>query len=151
MVAGASTTAALLSLLQIPLLRVEPALKAGIAAALLVVTFSLFARNLLPERRELVPQAVISSRSMSGWRRFGFELGLGWRTRITTFAPYATALSILIVGNAVEALGAGIAFGMARTRSLSADVRLLYVPSPHLTARLSVAATVFAVGLSVAT
>lgn len=151
MVAGAATTATLLSMLQIPLLSVEPALKAGITAALLVIAFSLFARNLLPERLDLVPQAVISSRSLPGWRRFGFQLGLGWRTRITTFAPYATALTIVMVGNAVEALGAGIAFGVARTWSLSADVRLRSMPSPDLTARVSVAATVCALGLSVAT
>jgi hypothetical protein len=73
----------------------------------------------LPERTTLVPRTVFDGGLARGGLWFGFELGLGFRTRLPSTIPYALALAVLLGIPDLLQLGA-LAVGFAAGRSLSA-------------------------------
>jgi hypothetical protein len=87
-----------------------------------------------------IRQSVVAGRTPRGWQRFGFELGLGWRTRITNPSPLiaATAVAFLSPGP-ITAVAAGAAFGLTRGAALVATVRTLRVPPETISAGIGIA------------
>lgn len=120
-----------------------------LAAAAVLLAYALHRHGRLPERQELVPERVVATRSLRGWRQFGFELGLGWRTRLPTFAPYALALLVtLLTPNLASATAIGVAFGGARGWALSSQIEGRSIPSAALMSLVSTAASAAVVALA---
>jgi hypothetical protein len=69
----------------------------------------------LPQNARQIPQDVLQRRPRLGIVQFGFELGTGVRTYVTSTVPYVTALGLLLVhpGPAV-AVATGLGFGAGR-------------------------------------
>ena len=69
----------------------------------------------LPQRGWQVPRDAFNRSFVAGAARFGFELGLGFRTYVPSALPYVLLASILLAGFAYPAaLALGIGFGLAR-------------------------------------
>ncbi len=69
----------------------------------------------LPQRGWQVPRDAFNRSFVAGAARFGFELGLGFRTYVPSALPYVLLASILLVGPAYPpALALGIGFGLSR-------------------------------------
>ena len=89
---------------------------------LLLITLLALAREFgilnlrLPENRRLIPQDVFKKGSMIGPFQFGFEMGTGLRTFVSSTAPYLLALSILTSTVSVHAaVLLGLGFGLGRS------------------------------------
>jgi len=84
----------------------------GIAATLRdmgVVSFS------LPQNARQVPQEVFAFGHSRGAFQFGYEMGTGVRTYVTSTAPFVVLLGvILLVDGALVAVVAGFGFGLGR-------------------------------------
>lgn len=68
----------------------------------------------LPQRQRLIPQTVLRRGTVIGPAQFGFELGTGVRTYVTSTAPYLLATSVVVAApryTAVLVAAAGFAFG----------------------------------------
>ena len=66
------------------------------------VTVAVVSQVLYPSRRHpdinrQVPNHVFAHSEKSGTVRFGFELGLGWRTKLTTLAPQVMAVGLILL------------------------------------------------------
>lgn len=84
----------------------------------------------LPQNAHQIPQSVFDDGAARGAFRFGFELGLGWRTYVTSTLPYVLALSLILLDASLLAVivtGAGFGIG----RSFAAWARLI-APSGDL-------------------
>lgn len=71
----------------------------------------------LPQNARQVPREVLR-RPVHGALQFGFELGTGVRTYLSTTAPYVVALALLLVMPGLSAavlVGAGFGIGRAAT------------------------------------
>jgi hypothetical protein len=69
----------------------------------------------LPQRSRQVPRDAFDRSFLRGAMRFGFELGLGFRTYLPSALPYVLLASILlVVPDYRTALLGGIGFGLAR-------------------------------------
>lgn len=72
----------------------------------------------LPQNARQIPQDVLQIRPRLGAMQFGFELGTGVRTYVSSSAPYVLALGLVLshlhVGTAVAV---GAAFGLGRALS----------------------------------
>lgn len=69
----------------------------------------------LPQNARQVPSDVLSRLPWRAAAQFGFELGTGMRTFVTTAAPYVLAVALLFtVEHAWQALAAGVGFGLGR-------------------------------------
>lgn len=93
-------------------------------AALAVAMQVMRPRWRFPNIHRQVPEIVFTRGERRSGFRFGFELGLGWRTQLTTVAPQTVALACLLgaPGWTTPALaGAGFALG----RFLHLAARLL--------------------------
>ncbi|MDP8927907.1 MAG: hypothetical protein M3O70_04825 [Actinomycetota bacterium] len=68
-----------------------------------------------PQVRRQVPREVFEDSILTGALRFGFELGLGFRTYVTTSSAYVLAggVALLPIGMAT-ALAAAVGFGVGR-------------------------------------
>ena len=90
------------------------ALVSALGAVLLLRDLNVL-RFELPERRRQVPQDVFYSGSVQAAVRFGLELGVGFRTRLTTGAPYFMFASVLLgLSTLPSILPVGAAFGAGR-------------------------------------
>ena len=70
----------------------------------------------LPQNRRLVPQTIMAKGQALGPVQFGFEMGTGVRTYVTTAMPMLLVVSaILVSGTTVGCIGAGLGFGMGRS------------------------------------
>lgn len=81
----------------------------------------------LPQNARLVPQKVVDAGPRAGALQFGFEMGTGIRTYVTSSLPYLLVLMVFLSASAMETLLAGIGFGagralMSTTRSWSRSV-----------------------------
>lgn len=96
-----------------------PAVPRVVALLLVVLVAALrdlgLARIALPENRRLIPHEVFLADPWRAAAQFGFELGTGVRTYISSSAPYvlAAALVLLAPGTRTAAV-AGVAFGLGR-------------------------------------
>jgi len=69
----------------------------------------------LPERATLVPRSVLDRAPDQAAIWFGFELGLGFRTRVPSTAPYLLAAALLLLATSpLVFFGTGLAFGIGR-------------------------------------
>jgi hypothetical protein len=94
-----------------------PAVRVGliVATALFVLAGECgLHRVALPHRRAQVPSAVIGTGGQAGALQFGFEMGTGVRTHMPSNLPYLPLVTVLLVGNWVAALLAGLGFGLGR-------------------------------------
>lgn len=68
----------------------------------------------LPQNARQIPQSVLQ-RNLLGAFQFGFELGTGVRTFVSSTAPYVVAAGLLLAGAGLPAaLLAGLGFGAGR-------------------------------------
>ncbi len=79
----------------------------------------------LPQRRWQVPRQVFDDRPEAAARRFAFQLGLGFRTYVTSPAPYAVATMLALVAPhglgeaAIAAMSVAVTFGIGRSAVVS--------------------------------
>ncbi|MFB4276867.1 MULTISPECIES: hypothetical protein [unclassified Nonomuraea] len=76
----------------------------------------------LPQNARQIPQDVLRRRARLGAAQFGFELGTGVRTYVSTTAPYVVAAGLLLSHPTLSAAlltGAGFGLGRALTAVLS--------------------------------
>lgn len=82
-------------------------------AALLLRDFG-FIRISLPQRTSLVPRNIDRRGPKVAAFNFGTQLGLGFRTHLTTSSPYALGVMLVLLAGVVEGLVAGVAFAAGR-------------------------------------
>jgi hypothetical protein len=87
-----------------------------IACALVAVAAHEFGivRLPLPQNARQVPQWVIDEGGRFGALQFGFEMGTGARTFMTSGLPHLVLLAVLLIAAWPHALLAGLAFGAGR-------------------------------------
>ena len=69
----------------------------------------------LPETRGQVPSSIFDENRSAAPLRFGFDLGLGFRTYMPSGLPLVTAAVLMVAAPSVgRALVSGLAFGMGR-------------------------------------
>jgi len=69
----------------------------------------------LPQNTRQVPQHVLQRNLLQGATQFGFELGTGVRTFVSSSAPYVLAVAVLLAGQRLHiAILAGLGFGGGR-------------------------------------
>lgn len=69
----------------------------------------------LPQNARQIPQEVFQRNLLTGSAQFGFELGTGVRTYVTSSAPYVVAFAILLTADGyIPALLTGLGFGAGR-------------------------------------
>ncbi|TDD36980.1 hypothetical protein E1287_09635 [Actinomadura sp. KC06] len=72
----------------------------------------------LPQNARQIPQEVLQTNLRRGTLQFGFELGTGVRTYVSSTAPYVLALALLLShGPLAITLLTGTAFGLGRALS----------------------------------
>lgn len=76
----------------------------------------------LPQRRRLVPITVFRFGPVLGALEFGLEMGTGLRTYISSAAPYAVAAAALLTADSLDAVMAGIGFGLGRAVMTTSSV-----------------------------
>lgn len=92
-------------------------LRLGMVAALAVVVAgneTRLWRVPLPQNGRQVPSSVIFDGGRLGAVRFGFEMGTGLRTFMTSSLPHLAALTVALFAAWPHALLAGAAFGAGR-------------------------------------
>jgi hypothetical protein len=73
-------------------------------------------RVALPENQRLIPHEVFLAHPWRGAAQFGFEMGTGVRTYVSSSAPYVLAAALLLLTPPVlTAALAGAAFGLGRS------------------------------------
>jgi len=99
----------------------EPIPQGGRAAAVAAVAATGVLREFgvlrlsLPQNARQIPLEVLQRRPRLGPMQFGFELGTGVRTYVTSSAPYMAALALLLSHPALAAAtAAGLGFGLGR-------------------------------------
>jgi hypothetical protein len=86
---------------------------AGLLAVIL--PFELAGRPLsLPQNRRAIPQTIIPRPHPDGPLQFGFEMGTGLRTFMPTALPHALLVTVLLAGDPVTGLLAGVGFAVGR-------------------------------------
>lgn len=124
---GGLTSALVIVALGALLLRpfVPAVVKGGIVAVvfLLIVIHELgWLRLPLPQNARQVPETITEDGAAYGALQFGFEMGTGIRTYMTTGLPHALAAGLLLLAGWPEGLLAGLAFGAGRAlMTLSRD------------------------------
>jgi hypothetical protein len=86
---------------------------AAVAAVVVLGEFGLYTLR-LPQNGRQVPQWVIDEGGRPGALQFGFEMGTGVRTFMTSGLPHLLAAALLLVSDLPQAVLAGLAFGAGR-------------------------------------
>jgi hypothetical protein len=69
----------------------------------------------LPQNARQVPQTVLTGDVARGSLRFGFEMGTGVRTYVSSTVPYVLVVALLLTApELVTAVAAGAGFGLGR-------------------------------------
>jgi hypothetical protein len=99
----------------------RPFLPTVAAVALAVVIFALVAANelgiltlRLPQNGRQVPQGIVEDGGQYGALQFGFEMGTGVRTFMTSGLPHVLAALVLLVASWPAAVVTGLGFGAGR-------------------------------------
>ncbi|MEU8216056.1 hypothetical protein [Micromonospora sp. WMMD964] len=100
----------------------RPLVPAVIATTLLAVAFAAVAlqelglyRLPLPQNARQVPRSIMWDGQFWGPLQFGFEMGTGVRTYMTSGLPHVLAIGLLLLADWRTGLAAGIAFGAGRS------------------------------------
>ncbi|MFN2589076.1 MAG: hypothetical protein ABR613_13300 [Actinomycetota bacterium] len=73
----------------------------------------------LPQNARQVPQEIFRKPLLRAALQFGFEMGTGLRTFVTSTSPYALLVALLLLGpTGAEAVAAGAGFGVGRAAML---------------------------------
>jgi hypothetical protein len=113
--AVSATVLWLLSGLAEPLPRAAAVLAMLVAALLGVLRDAKLIRIPLPQNARQVPQSVLQRGLVGGGLQFGFELGTGVRTYVSSTAPYVVALALLLSRPSLPtAVAVGLGFGAGR-------------------------------------
>lgn len=108
---------------------------AAVAAAGVLREFGLL-RFPLPQNARQIPLDVLRLRPRLGPMQFGFELGTGVRTYVTSSAPYVVALALLLSHPAPQvAVTTGLGFGVGRALTAAT---VLWSRDPEWNARAAV-------------
>lgn len=68
-----------------------------------------------PDIKRQVPRSLFETSDVRSTSQFGFELGLGWRTKLTTLGTQWIALGIVLLPSDVwVALSVGLGFAVGR-------------------------------------
>lgn len=106
-----------------------------VALAVLVVKWSGLIEVALPYRRYQIPREVFLKDPRLAAFRFAFELGLGFRTYITSPAPYGLFVVVLLSANGpysvLAALCGAIGFGFGRSIVVASQALMRTVPIDH--------------------
>lgn len=77
----------------------------------------------LPEARRQIPFEVFGGSLLRGALRFGFEMGTGMRTYVTSWAPYLLFAALVLVRPTLgQALLIALGFGLGRALPLMVQV-----------------------------
>jgi hypothetical protein len=68
----------------------------------------------LPQNARQVPERVVQAGPRFGALQFGVEMGTGIRTYMTSAQPYMVAAVVLLIASPLEAVAAGLGFGLGR-------------------------------------
>lgn len=68
----------------------------------------------LPQNARQVPQSIVHEDSRYGAAQFGFEMGTGVRTYVTSGLPHVLAAAVLLLASWQIGLLAGAGFGVGR-------------------------------------
>lgn len=93
---------------------VENAAVIAIFVLVAVTEFGLL-RLKLPQNARQVPQSVTEEGAQYGAFQFGFEMGTGVRTYMTSGLPHALVAALILIAGLPEGLLAGLAFGAGRS------------------------------------
>lgn len=94
----------------------------GVAVLGLLREFELV-RLPLPQNTRQIEQDVLRRRPRLGPMQFGFELGTGVRTYVSSTAPYVVALALVLSHPGLPlALAAGLGFGLGRALTAAAQL-----------------------------
>jgi hypothetical protein len=106
----------------------------------------------LPQNARQIPQQVLQRHLVRGTLQFGFELGTGVRTYVSSSAPYVLVLAVLLTGGPATALaiGCGFAAGRALTPALRLASGAPAAWDERLTARLRPLTCLACVGIALA-
>ncbi len=86
----------------------------GVAGVVVLIGLEFAGRvDDLPQNGRLVPEHVALNGS-EGIFQFGFEMGTGVRTYVTSSVPYLLVLSVALAGSLSAGVVAGAAFGVGR-------------------------------------
>lgn len=77
----------------------------------------------LPQNARLVPESVFRHGRFFGPFEFGFEMGTGVRTYVTSGLPYVAVLVVACFASPLAAVLAGVGFGLGRTLMTMANLR----------------------------
>src|ERR1700754_1961455 len=119
LLAGGLTSAVVAAALGFVLLR--PWLPVSVGAGLVAAVYLLVVLNevgvvrlSLPQNGRQVPESIGDDGARYGALHFGFEMGTGVRTYMTTGLPHALVVAILLASTWPVALLAGLGFGAGR-------------------------------------
>lgn len=156
-IGSATLIATLGSLLLRPFLPDTPTVLCLLAVATLVLLreFNLL-RISLPQNSRQVPQRITSAGPRFGALQFGFEMGTGMRTFMTSSAPYLLLACIALSADPVAFFVAGMSFGFGRalmtiSRNASSDQQIwdskLSITDGAIRRILAVASVLLVVGI----
>jgi len=87
----------------------------GVTASLALARDVGWVRINLPQAARQVPRDIFRRGSISAGLQFGFEMGTGARTYVTSSLPYVAALLVLFhLVSITSAITLGVGFGLAR-------------------------------------
>ena len=86
----------------------------AVAAVVLALAEFGLVRLPLPQNGRQVPEWVIDAGGRVGAVQFGFEMGTGVRTFMTSGLPHLLAVAVLLLGDPPVVLAAGLGFGAGR-------------------------------------
>jgi hypothetical protein len=92
---------------------VELAVVGAVAVVVALGEFGLYSLR-LPQNSRQVPEWVIDEGGRRGPLQFGFEMGTGVRTFMTSGLPHVLLVALLLFSGVPEAVLAGLAFGAGR-------------------------------------
>jgi len=141
LVFGAATTSTILWLVGAVLAEIiEPRVRAG---GIVVISIVLALHHLqairvpLPQNARLVPQDILAKGRSRAALQFGYELGTGVRTYVTSVVPYLVAAAVLLLALPLEA-AMFVALGFALGRAL-VPVGWVFSGGQHWTNRFQAA------------
>lgn len=92
----------------------------------------------LPQNRRQVPVWIVREGNRAGALQFGYEMGTGLRTFMTSGLPHLALLSVLLLGSWWQPLACGAAFGAGRAAMTL--TRYHHGDADHWDARLAASA-----------
>lgn len=91
------------------------------AAAAAVLRDAGVVRFPLPQNARQVPQTVLAADIARGSLQFGFEMGTGVRTYVSSAVPYALVVALVLTAPPLgTAVAAGVGFGLGRAATPAA-------------------------------